>query len=100
MRTVPLDQKDRELVYRLQSRLDGIRERLGINTRGEILFRADLSYGDDEVLLVEADGFGGGVLRVVEGNYPVDYLIRDEREFSTEAEAFEAAATLKDEGAQ
>jgi hypothetical protein len=100
MITAPLNQTDRELIARLQSRLDDIRNRLGISARREVLFRADLSYGDDEVLLVEADGFGGGVLRVVEGNYPVDYLIRDEREFSTEAEAFEAAATLKDEGAQ
>jgi hypothetical protein len=99
MRTVPLDQKDRELISRLQSRLDDTRSRLGISARGEVLLRADLSYCDDEVLLVEADGFGGGVLRVVEGNYPVDYLIRDEREFSTEAEAFEAAVTLKGDDA-
>jgi hypothetical protein len=100
MRTAPLNQTDRELVARLQGRLNDIRYRLGISARGEVLFRADLSYGDDEVLLVEADGFGGGLLRIVEGNYPVDYLIREEREFSSEAEAFEAAATLAREGAQ
>lgn len=93
----PLNQKDRQLITRLQSQLDGLRRRLGISGRGEVLFRADLSYGDDEVALVEADGFGGGVLRIVEGNYPVDYLIRDEREFATEEEAIEAAAALRPE---
>ncbi|HZV89756.1 MAG TPA: hypothetical protein VFF95_19565 [Candidatus Binatus sp.] len=90
-----LNQKDRQLMTRLQAQLDDLRRRLGISERGRILFRAELSYGDDEVVLVEADGFGGGVLRIVEGNYPVDYLTREERTFSTEVEATNAAAALK-----
>jgi hypothetical protein len=95
-----LKEADRQLVARLQSQLDELRQRLKISERGTILFRADLSYGDDEVVLVEADGFGGAVLRIVEGNYPVDYLTREERAFSTEAEATNAAATLQHEVAQ
>src|SRR5713226_5256031 len=93
----PLNRTDRQLIARLESQLDDLRHRLRISRRGEVLFRADLSYGDDEVVLVEADGFGGGVLRIVEGNYPVDYLIRDKRDFATEDEAIEAAAALKPE---
>ena len=89
-----LKETDRQLVARLQSQLDELRKRLKIGERGRILFRADLSYGDDEVVLVEADGFGGGVLRIVEGNYPVDFLTREERGFSTEAEAVSKAAAL------
>jgi hypothetical protein len=93
----PLNQTNRQLIALLQTQLDDLRERLGISARGEVLFRADLSYGDDEVVLVEADGFGGGVLRIVEGNYPVDYLIREERNFPTDEEAIEAAETLQRE---
>ena len=92
-----LKETDRRLVARLQSQLDEFRVHLKIGERGRILFRADLSYGDDEVVLVEADGLGGGVLRIVEGNYPVDYLTREERAFSTEAEAVSEAAALQHE---
>ena len=46
---------------------------------------------DEEIILVEADGFGGAVLRVVEGNYPMDFYTREEQAFSTEAEALRAA---------
>lgn len=91
----PLKQSERELIVRLQTQLDELRQALKVSDRGKLLFRAELSYGDDEVLLVEADGFGGGILRIVEGNYPVDYLTREERAFPTEEEAEEAAATLR-----
>ncbi|SRR6266699_1739898 len=94
MSTSSINPTDRQLIANLQSQLDDLRQRLQISDRGRLLFRADLSYGDDEVVLVEADGFGGAVLRVVEGNYPVDYLTREERAFPTEVEAEEEAATL------
>jgi hypothetical protein len=45
--------------------------------------------------LVEADGVGGAVLLVVEGNYPVDFYTREEKQFSTEAEAVRAAEALR-----
>jgi hypothetical protein len=96
----PLDQINRQLIANLQNQLDELRERLKVSERGEILYRSDLSYGDYEVVMVEADGFGGGVLRVVEGNYPVDYLTRDERVFSTEAEAARAAEILRKKAGQ
>jgi len=90
----PLNQRDRQIVANLQKKLDDLRRRFKIRDRGEVLFRENLSYSEHEVALVEADGFGGGVLRVVEGNYPVDYFTREESAFSTEAEAEIAAVAL------
>jgi hypothetical protein len=95
MNSNPLDQMNKEVIARLQIELDSIRQRLSISDRGAILFRSDLSYGDDEVALVEADGFGGAILRVVEGNYPVDYFTHEERSFPTESEALVAATALQ-----
>ena len=95
MNTKPLSQMDRKLISQLQNQLDEARQRLNISAPGVVLYRADVSYGDDEVAYVEADGFGGAVLRVVEGNYPVDYFTREEKEFVTEAEAVRAAGALR-----
>jgi hypothetical protein len=36
------------------------------------------------------------VLRVVEGNYPTDFLTRDEQSFNTEAEALRAAESFRE----
>jgi hypothetical protein len=95
MNSKPLHPTDRRLISRLQSRLDGLRNRLNVSAPGVVLYRVDMSYGDDEVALVEADGLGGAVLRVVEGNYPVDYFTHKEMAFSTETEAVRAADTLR-----
>ena len=91
MNKTPLNNADRDSVARLQQQLDSLRQRLGISERGQILHRFDASYCDEEIILVEADGFGGAVLRVVEGNYPIDFLTREEQSFGTEAEAMDAA---------
>lgn len=95
MNSKPLNQTDRQLINRLQNQLDEARQRLNISAPGVVLYRADVSYGDDEVAYVEADGLGGAVLRVVEGNYPVDYFTREEKEFATEAEAVRAAEAFR-----
>ncbi len=95
MNSKPINTSDRRLISRLQNQLDEARKRLNISAPDVVLYRADVSYGDDEVALVEADGLGGAVLRVVEGNYPVDYLTRNEKAFSTEAEAVYAAETFR-----
>lgn len=94
MNKIPLSKTDRGSVARLQEELDGLRQRLGISNRGQILHRLDASYCDEEIILVEADGFGGAVLRVVEGNYPMDFYTRVEQTFSTEAEALRAAESF------
>ena len=90
----PIDPNDRRQIADLQKQLDTLRARLHVNERGRILYRSDSSCSDDKVILVEADGLGGAVLRVVEGNYPIDYFIRKERIFSTEAEAETTAESL------
>jgi len=95
MNSNPLNPTDRQLISRLQSQLDEVRQRLNVSAPGVVLYRADVSYGDDEVAYVEADGLGGAVLRVVEGNYPVDYFTRKEMKFSTEAEAVRAAEAFR-----
>ena len=95
MNSKPLNQTDRRLISQLQNQLDEARRRLNIGAPGVVLYRADVSYGDDEVALVEADGLGGAVLRVVEGNYPVDFYTREEKQFSTEAEAVRAAESFR-----
>jgi hypothetical protein len=91
----PLKKIDQESVARLQAQLDSLRKRLRISERGQVLYRFDASYCDEEIVLVEADGFGGAVLRVVEGNYPMDYLTREEQAFQTENEAVAAAELFR-----
>ena len=75
----------------LERRADSLREELGISPPGKVTFFAPLDAAGDDMVIVEADGFGGATTSVVEGNYPVDYLIKFERSFPNEEEA-EAAA--------
>lgn len=91
MNSKPLNQKEKQLLRQLQGQLDTVRLHLKVSAPGVVLYRADVSYGDDEVIWVESDGFGGAVLRVVEGNYPTDFFTREEQKFSTEFEAVRAA---------
>jgi hypothetical protein len=95
MNTKPLNPTDKAHITQLQAQLDLIRTRLDVSAPGYVLYRADLSYGDDEFVVVEADGFGGASLRVVEGNYPVDFFTRQEMAFSTEAEAVKNADLMR-----
>ena len=91
-----ISEADKVLIARLQSQLDELRHRLEISERGELIFREYLNSVDDDLVVVEADGLGGAILRVVDGNYPMDYVTREERKFSTETEAEEAACSLCD----
>lgn len=79
---------------RVQARADTLRKELGIGLPGEILYQAySHSVGDDLVVVV-ADGFGGATTSIVEGNYPVDYCTKFERQFETEREAESAAESV------
>ena len=71
----------------LQAQIDTIREDLEISAPGTILYSSPLCAIEDEVVLVEADGFGGATTCVVEGNYPVDYISKIEKHFSSEEKA-------------
>ena len=78
----------------LQARADVIRKELGLNPPGKITYLAPLDVTSNDTVVVEADGFGGATTSVVEGNYPVDYLIKFETFFPTESQAEWAADEL------
>jgi hypothetical protein len=75
----------------LDAKTKALRNELGISAPGEVLFKADLSLADDDMLIVEADGLGGADLRVVEGNWPIDCQEKESTHYSTEQEACEEA---------
>lgn len=78
----------------LQKEADAIREELAISAPKAVVYMASFSVVDDEVVVVEADGFGGAQASIVEGNYPIDFVVQYEKQFSSEAEAVDAAEEL------
>ena len=75
-----------------------IRQRLGINSLNAVIYQAFLSSVDDEKVVVEADGFGGATLSIVDGNYPIDFLCLRETKFSSERAALREADRLVTRG--
>ncbi len=71
-----------------------IRAALKISPPNEVLYRAPQSTWSDNDIVVEAVAQGDARLLIVEGNYPIDYLIKSERVFPSEDEACEAADEL------
>ena len=84
----------------LQSEADGIRAELGISPPRAVLYYAPLLALDDEMVVVEADGFGGATTSIVEGNYPIDFVARFEKRFETEEAAIDAATKLVEKNAK
>jgi len=78
----------------LHTETETIRQRLRISSSNTVIFRAAINPVDDEEVIVEADGFGGATLSIIEGNYPIDFLSVRETNFATEAGAIEAAEQL------
>ena len=83
----------------LESESAVIRQRLGISSPNTVVYQAPLNAIDDEMVIVEANGFGGATLRIVEGNYPIDFLCLRETTFATERAAIDAAQRLINEAA-
>lgn len=81
-------------LFELEKEVHALRKELGVSPRGEILVQASRSVWPEREVVVEADGRGGAMLMIVEGNYPVDYLTHRQQQFSTEEEACEAAEQL------
>ena len=79
---------------KLERKAREIRAALKISPPNEVLYRAPLSTWSDNDIVVEAGGRGNARLLTVEGNYPIDYLIKSERIFASEDEACEAADKL------
>lgn len=65
-----------------------------MNRNGETVYKATVSVWPERDVVVEADGNGGATLMVVEGNYPIDFIIHDERSFDVEDKACEAADAM------
>jgi hypothetical protein len=82
------------LLERLHRQAESIREELGISSPGAILFSAELYAAGDDLVVVEADGFGRATTSVVVGNYPIDYLTKSEKVFGSESEALAAAQAI------
>lgn len=71
----------------LERQSQEIREDLEISRPNEVLYKAPQSTWSDNDIVVEAGGQGDARLLIVEGNYPIDYLIKSERVFASEIEA-------------
>jgi hypothetical protein len=84
---------------RLQVKIDAIRQELEFSLPGQLLFLATPDAISADMVIVEADGFGGATTSVVEGNYPLDYVTKLERSFPKENEAVTAAEELSFQGA-
>ena len=85
-------------LQRLQAEVDAIRLELGISAPGSVLYFSAGHSLEDEMIVVEADGFGGATTSVVEGNYPVDYITKFEKEFASEEDAVRIADELTGRG--
>ena len=75
----------------LHDQLASLRSKFEISPPGTVLYSAFLSSLDDEMLLVEADGFGGATMNIVAGNYPFDFITQFAKFFDTESAAVAAA---------
>lgn len=79
-----------EKLKHLQEEIDAIRSNLGISAPGTIIYQTD----NENLLLVEADGFGAATLRLIKGNYPIDYNVLYEKLFTSEQEAISMAGVM------
>jgi hypothetical protein len=86
--------EDIEELRRLDVQAQALRTKLGFGQPDEVIWQAD---SGEDLLLVEADGYGGASVQEVEGNYPVDFTSKHERAYATEEEACGVARQL-DEG--
>jgi len=83
---------------KLQMKVDAIRRDIEIISPGTVTFLARGDVADEEIVVVEADGFGGATASIVEGNYPVDYVTRFARGFPSEPDAEAAAEAVAFQG--
>jgi len=88
------DEETLSRLKHLHAESERIRQRLRISAPNSVIFRALLNSIDDEEVIVQADGLGGALVSIVEGNYPIDFLSLRETEFATETGAMEAAEQI------
>jgi len=83
----PADRK--EELQMLDNQAKTLREELGCSQPGEVIWQARLDF--DELLVVVADGFGRASALRVSGNYPVEYFLKDRKDFDSEQAACASA---------
>jgi hypothetical protein len=71
-----------------------IRGSLRISAPLSVIYLSNLDLLNAKQVIAEADGLGAAVVRVIEGNYPLDFFIHEEKEFSSEDGAVKFAERL------
>jgi hypothetical protein len=87
---VPAPVDRNEELRLLDHQATALREELGYSQPGEVIWQARLDL--DELLAVVADGCGKASVLRVSGNYPVEYLLKDRKDFDNEQAACAHAA--------
>lgn len=86
--------KAQEMLTKLKT-LDKEANRLRCKLRfaepNKLLYRSFTSAQETRMVVVEADGHGGAWTSMVEGRFPLDYLVLYEKHFEGEAEAVRLA---------
>ena len=83
----PTDRK--EELRLLDQQAKALREELDYSQPGEVIWQARLDF--DDLLVVVADGFGRASVLRVSGNYPVEYFLKDRKDFDNEQAACASA---------
>lgn len=81
-------------LLRLQAGADRLRGELGVSAPGEVIYRRARNEWSPDEVIVEADGFGGSRVRVIDGNFPIDFTVRHEEAFGTEEAGIRAAEVI------
>lgn len=83
--------EDLSALRSLQRQIDKMRQDLDVTAPGRAVYMAHIDRASDRAVVVEADGFGGATLIIVDGDYPLDYLAETQKAFASELRAIEAA---------
>jgi hypothetical protein len=85
---------------RLQAKIDGTRKKLKISAPKAVLYLQSTGGCDDPSVVVEADGYGGATTSVVEGRFPLEFVVHCSKRFSTEEAALAAATEIVEQGVE
>jgi len=87
-------------LQRLQAEIDATRKKLSINAPNAVLYLESADGCDDKMVVVEADGFGGATTSVVEGHFPLEFVVHHAKCFCTEQAALAAAEEIVERDAE
>jgi transposase len=86
---VPMPADRIEELRLLDHQAKTLREELGYSQPGEVVWQARLDF--NELLVVVADGYSRASVLRVSGNYPVEYLLKERKDFDNEHAACASA---------